>query len=395
MSARIILQPSREKSLLRKHPWIFSRAIKKVIGKPNSGETVEVYSDKGDFLCIASYSPESQIRARAWSFNANTEINLAFFIEQINKAKILREKEILPVSNGYRLIAAESDGLPGVTVDFYNGVLVGQFLSAGAEYQKPVIVEALKQIFPNTGIYERSDVDVRKKEGLSPSKGWLFQTDNAATTVVIQEHGVKIELDIEQGHKTGFYLDQRDSRFIAGQYSKNKTVLNCFSYTGAFSLHALQSGASHVTNADISATAIAQAKRNHEINHLTNNVTFEKADVFKLLRKYKEQGKRFDTIVMDPPKFVENKNQLKGACRGYKDINMLAFQLLNPGGTLLTFSCSGLMEESLFQKIIADAALDAGREGKIIEKLSQAKDHPIGLAYPEGFYLKGLVVSVV
>ena len=196
---------------------------------------------------------------------------------------------------------------------------------------------------------------------------------------------------MRSGHKTGFYLDQRDSRHTCAHYAKDKTVLNCFSYTGAFSLHALKGGAKHVSNLDISATAIALAEENHQINDLNDNnkVAFIKADVFKALREYKKQGKKFDLIVMDPPKFVENKGQLNGACRGYKDINMLAFQLLNKGGTLLTFSCSGLMEESLFQKIIADAALDAGVNGQIIEKLSQAKDHPIGLAYPEGFYLKG------
>ncbi|NTS76143.1 class I SAM-dependent methyltransferase [Catenovulum sp. SM1970] len=394
--ARLTLNPGREKSLLRKHPWIFSRAIAKVEGDLELGQTVEVVNHKGQFICQAAFSPKSQIRARVWSFEQDEKINQDFFVKKIQKARNLREQEVAADTNGFRLIAAESDGLPGVTIDFYNGTLVVQLLSAGAEYQRDNILQALLAVFPNAPIFERSDVDVRSKEGLPQQKGWLAN-EQANTQTTITEHGIDIQLDINKGHKTGFYLDQRDSRHISGQYSQGKSVLNCFCYTGAFSLHALKAGATKVTNMDISANALKQAEKNHKLNDLlqADKVEFVKADVFKKLREYKEQGVKFDTIVMDPPKFVENKNQLQGACRGYKDINMLAFELLNEGGTLLTFSCSGLMEESLFQKIIADAALDAGKNGVIVEKLSQAKCHPIGLNYPEGFYLKGLAVKLV
>ncbi|WP_111977798.1 class I SAM-dependent rRNA methyltransferase [Algibacillus agarilyticus] len=392
MTARIVLNPGRDKSLIRKHPWVFSRAIKEIQGKPERGETVEVVNNKNNFLCLAAYSPDSQITARAWSFNAKDTIDADFFEQKITKALKTRLDIIADESDAYRLIAAESDGLPGVTIDYYAGTIVAQFLSAGAEFHKANIVTALLNVFPNAPIFERSDVDVRKKEGLHPIKGWLANPQES-TKVVITEHGLKIELDIEQGHKTGFYLDQRDSRYATRKYCQGKTVLNCFSYTGAFSLYAKQAGAKSITNVDISANAIALARQNHTLNGFDEKETeFVKADVFKLLRQYKEEGRKFDTIILDPPKFVENKHQLKGACRGYKDINMLAFQLLNEGGTLLSFSCSGLMEESLFQKIIADAALDANRNGIFIEKLGQAKDHPIGLAYPEGYYLKGFVV---
>ena len=395
MTASIILQSERDKSLKRRHPWVFSQAVKQVHGTPNSGDTVDILTEDGKFVARGAYSPNSQIRARVWTFDQNELIDAEFFQRRIQQAWAVRQQLFdLSQTNGIRVIAAESDGLPGVTVDLYADVLVCQLLSAGAERQRKHIVNALKQLFDGYSIYERSDVDVRKKEGLEPRTGWLhLPRDNGE--VVIKENGLNILLDVVNGHKTGFYLDQRDSRAAAGRYAKGKTVLNCFSYTGTFALAALTGGATHVTNADLSDLALETARRNMELNQLDlSKVTMTKADVFKLLRQYKDEGKQFDMVILDPPKFAENKSQLVGACRGYKDINRVAMQIVKPGGLLLTFSCSGLIEESLFQKVVADAALDANRSCLFIERLSQATDHPIASFYPEGHYLKGLVCII-
>ncbi|MBY8032932.1 class I SAM-dependent methyltransferase [Vibrio fluvialis] len=397
MTPAIYLVKGREKSLRRKHPWVFSRGISKIEGEPGLGDTVDVYTHEGQWLAKAAYSPHSQIRARVWSFEKEA-IDTAFFVKRIQQAQLLRDDLIERDGlTGYRLIAAESDGLPGITIDKYQDFLVCQLLSAGAECQKDALVEALKQCFPTCSIYERSDVAVRKKEGLEERVG-VLHGELPPKSVVIEENGVKISVDIVGGHKTGFYLDQRDSRFQSMKYVKNKDVLNCFSYTGGFGLYALKGGAKRVINADVSQPALDTAKFNAELNEFDiskKRAVFLNADVFKLLREYRDQGTKFDVIIMDPPKFAESKAQLNGACRGYKDINMLAMQILNPGGTLLTYSCSGLMDQVLFQKIIADAALDAGRDVKFIERFEQAADHPTDTAYPEGFYLKGFACKVL
>ncbi|MCO7188346.1 MULTISPECIES: class I SAM-dependent methyltransferase [unclassified Pseudoalteromonas] len=395
MSCALYLQPGREKSLKRKHPWIFSKAIKKVKGKPALGDTVTIYSHDGQYLATAAYSPDSQIRARIWSFDQSEQIDQSFFERRLARALSAREQVIEEGQlTGFRLCAAESDGLPGITIDKFDNYLVCQLLSAGAERHKGEIVQALRTLFPECHIYERSDVDVRKKEGLEKTTGVLWG-DEPEAPVVIMENGLKIEVDIKSGHKTGFYLDQRDSRAALERFSKGKSVLNCFCYTGTFGLYALRGECEEVINVDVSQPALDTAKRNVEHNELDlSRAQFVKQDVFKLLRQYREEGRQFDTIVMDPPKFAENKAQLNGACRGYKDINMLAMQLLKPGGTLLTFSCSGLMEQNLFQKVVADAALDAGKDLLIMERLNQAADHPIAGCYPEGFYLKGLICKV-
>ncbi|ELD1797233.1 class I SAM-dependent methyltransferase [Vibrio fluvialis] len=397
MTPAIYLVKGREKSLRRKHPWVFSRGISKIEGEPGLGDTVDVYTHEGQWLAKAAYSPHSQIRARVWSFEKEA-IDTAFFVKRIQQAQLLRDDLIERDGlTGYRLIAAESDGLPGITIDKYRDFLVCQLLSAGAESQKDALVEALKQCFPTCSIYERSDVAVRKKEGLEERVG-VLHGELPPKSVVIEENGVKISVDIVGGHKTGFYLDQRDSRFQSMKYVKNKDVLNCFSYTGGFGLYALKGGAKRVINADVSQPALDTAKFNAELNEFDiskKRAVFLNADVFKLLREYRDQGTKFDVVIMDPPKFAESKAQLNGACRGYKDINMLAMQILNPGGTLLTYSCSGLMDQVLFQKIIADAALDAGRDVKFIERFEQAADHPTDTAYPEGFYLKGFACKVL
>ncbi|MGR5233291.1 class I SAM-dependent methyltransferase [Vibrio rotiferianus] len=397
MTAAIYLVKGREKSVKRKHPWIFSRGISKVEGEPALGETVDVFTHDGKWLAKAAYSPESQIRARIWSFEKE-EIDKAFFVKRFNNAQLLREDVIERDGlTGYRLIAAESDGLPGVTIDRYQNFFVCQLLSAGAEYNKQAIVDALVECFPDCNVYERSDVAVRKKEGLKETTG-VLHGEEPPKSVVIEENGVKISVDIVGGHKTGFYLDQRDSRQQAMKYMKNKEVLNCFSYTGGFGLYALKGGAKRVINADVSQPALDTAKFNAELNEFDiskKRAVFLNADVFKLLREYRDQGTKFDVVIMDPPKFAESKAQLNGACRGYKDINMLAMQILKPGGTLLTYSCSGLMDQVLFQKIIADAAVDANRQVKFVERFEQAADHPTDTAYPEGFYLKGFACKVL
>jgi 23S rRNA (cytosine1962-C5)-methyltransferase len=390
---KIILKKEREKSLLRHHPWIFEGAIAKIIGKPSLGETVEVLSFEEKPLGHASFSPHSQIRARMWTFAPNEQVDEAFFSQRIQKAVESRRVAFLenPSQTACRLIAAESDEVPGLIVDRYTDVLVCQFLTAGAEFWKQTILSCLQKAFPAYSIYERSDVDVRQKEGLTKQIGLLSGAEPPAQ-IEIQEGAAKLMVDIRKGHKTGFYLDQRNNRALLGTMAKDKTVLNCFSYSGGFSLSALHGGAKHVLNVDGSASALALSRQNHLLNGFEPaSYGHIEADIFKLLREYKADGVKFDIIVLDPPKFVDNKNSLDRAARGYKDINRLAFHILNEGGLLFTFSCSGLLESNLFQKIVADAALDAQCSAQILHRLSQAEDHPTHLAFPEGFYLKGLV----
>ncbi|MGL5147638.1 MAG: 23S rRNA (cytosine(1962)-C(5))-methyltransferase RlmI [Plesiomonas shigelloides] len=396
MSARIILAKGREKSLLRRHPWIFSGAIERVEGKPLSGETLDVFDKGGNWLARAAWSADSQIRGRVWTFDRDEQIDQDFFVRRLQQAQqwrnVVAARDDL---TGYRLIAGESDGLPGITIDRYDNFLVLQLLSSGAEFQRLNLMNALHECYPECNIYERSDVAVRKKEGLKQVTG-LLHGEEPPKLLPIRENGVQILVDIKEGHKTGFYLDQRESRLAASRYVNGKKVLNCFCYTGAFGLFALKGNCKQVVNVDVSQPALDIARQNAELNGFDmSRAEFVRADVFKLLREYREQGEKFDVIIMDPPKFIENKGQLAGGCRGYKDINMLAMQLLNPGGTLLTYSCSGLMESGLFQKILADAALDAKREVQFVEQFTQAADHPVLSTYPEGLYLKGFACRVI
>ncbi|TLS66991.1 methyltransferase domain-containing protein [Mariprofundus erugo] len=390
--AILILAKDKERSLLRRHPWVFSGAVSRIVGKaPQPGETVEVHAQNGRFLARAAYSPQSQIRARVWSFDEAEEINADFFRDRLKRA--LRLRDVLDNSEAaaLRLVNAESDGLPGVIVDRYAHVLVCQFLSQGAEFWRETIVRELQQIFPDHVIYERSDSEVRSKEGLELRTG-LLVGKALPDHVEIVENGLRLLVDVRQGHKTGFYLDQRDSRFALRQYAAGREVLNCFSFSGGFSLSALKAGASRVTNVDMSQPALDLAARNIALNGFdAGRSEHICADVFKLLRQFRDEERRFDLIVLDPPKFADSRGQVDRACRGYKDINLLAFTLLKPGGILFTFSCSGLMETGLFQKVVADAALDAGRDARMLTRLGQAPDHPTGMAFPEGYYLKGLV----
>ncbi|HCV16551.1 MAG TPA: 23S rRNA (cytosine(1962)-C(5))-methyltransferase RlmI [Alteromonas sp.] len=395
MPASVILQEGREKSLKRHHPWVFDGAVANVKGRCRSGDTVDVVAADGSWLGRGAYSPSSQIRVRIWTFDQQEIIDNAFFLRRIEQAWQLRQRLMLQANtNACRLVAAESDGLPGVTIDLYNNLAVLQLLSAGADKHRSKIVWALQKLLPEVAIFERSDVDVRIKEGLEP----LIQPlhGDIPDEVEIVEHGVKILVNPHTGHKTGFYLDQRENRLAASRYAEQASVLNCFSYTGTFACYALNGGASHVTNVDVSQPALDMASRHIELNGFApERCSQVKGDVFEVLRNYHSQQQQFDMVILDPPKFVDSKASLKRACRGYKDINMYGIHAVKPGGILLTFSCSGLMEQSLFQKIVADAALDAGRRVQIVEHLSQAPDHPVGLNYPEGYYLKGLVCVVL
>lgn len=396
MESKIILHESRDKSLKRKHPWIFSKAIKEVVNEPSNGADINIYDCNNNFLAVAAYSPNSQIRARVWSFNKDEKIDKDFFKAKILKAYEAR-KLMLEVTamSACRIIAAESDSIPGLIVDMYNNYLVLEVLSAGTEFHLKEIVAALREVFPEHNIYERSDVEVRKKEGLELRKGVIFGENPPTEIEITENENMKLLVDIENGHKTGYYLDQRDNRAALAKYCKGKSVLNCFSYTGGFSLYALKGRALKVANVDVSQRALDTAKRNIVLNHLDpGRVKFIKEDVFKFLRNEKAKNNKYDVIVLDPPKFAESRGQLDKACRGYKDINMLAASIIKPGGYLMTYSCSGHMTPDLFQKVVADAILDANREGQIVEYLQQASDHPISTAYPEGLYLKGLVVRI-
>jgi 23S rRNA (cytosine1962-C5)-methyltransferase len=391
----VILKKAADSFIKRKHPWIFSGAIDKVEGKPSNGQTVQIFTSDKKLIGNGSFSPSSQIRVRVWSFDPEEKIDTDFFRKRIFTAIEFRKKLIdLNQTNAYRIINAESDGFPGLIVDKYSDFLVCQFLSAGAEFHKEIIVEVLEGIFKPVGIFERSDVEVRTKENLEPAKGILW---GKAPDELIEakENGLKFFIDVKNGHKTGFYLDQRDNRKLISDFAKGNTVLNCFSYTGGFSVYAFSSGAEKITQIESSSSAIDLSNKNFELNNLNLSLVENiNGDVFNVLRKFRDERKTFDLIILDPPKFAESASQIQQASRGYKDINLLAMKLLNPGGILFTFSCSGHISPELFQKIVADAALDSGREVKIIKQLTQAVDHPIATNFPESLYLKGLVCSV-
>ncbi len=394
--AEIRLKPNREKSVKRKHPWVFSGAVQAVVGNPGLGETVEVISAEGEELGYAAYSPHSSIRARMWNFDTAREIDDIFIASKMRIAISLRNSQHLlnTKNNSCRLINAESDGLPGLIVDKYDDLLVVQLLSAGPERWKDTIIRNLISLTGKENIFERSDVEVRKLEGLPLRKG-ILSGKIPKNPFEIIENGKRFLVDVVNGQKTGFYLDQRDNRRATKQYAANRQVLNCFSYSGAFTVYALEGGAQHVTSIDSSREAIDLAKKNIGINGFPEDKTsWINGDVFKELRILRDKGLSFDMVILDPPKFAPTIAQVRSASRGYKDINLLAFKLLNPGGILATFSCSGGIDRLLFQKIVAGAALDAEVDAKILEYLSQGADHPVALNFPEGAYLKGLICQV-
>jgi 23S rRNA (cytosine1962-C5)-methyltransferase len=388
----LILKAGREKSLLRRHPWIFSGAIQQAEGDPISGGTVDLLSSNRQFLARASYSPTSQIRARVWTFLPDEPVDAEFFRRKIRAAMDTRQRlSIKSQSNAFRLIFAESDGIPGLIVDRYGEVLVFQSLTTGSEFWKETLADALLEETGLSTIYERSDADVRELEGLEPNVG-LLRGNLSSFIFPITEHSQQFNINLESGHKTGFYLDQRSNRLRVRELAKDKDVLDCFCFTGGFTINALAGGAKSVLSIDSSAEALALAKQNVELNNLPLEKTnFVEGDVFQLLRKFRDENRSFDMIILDPPKFAPTAAQVERAARAYKDINLLAFKLLHPGGILVTFSCSGGVEAGLFQKIVAGAALDAGVDAQIIEHLSQGPDHPVALHFPEATYLKGLV----
>jgi len=389
----IHLKKGREKSLKRRHPWIFSGAIEKVTGKPAAGDTVEVKGPSGEALALAAYSPDSQIRARVWSFNSQETIDKSFFERRLKSAISMRGQ--LPAarhSNAVRLVHGESDGLPGLVVDRYADVLVAQFLSAGMERWRDPILDSLIELTGCEAIFERSDAEVRKLEGLEQRVGFARGNRNASRCPII-EYGLNFRVDVEQGQKTGFFLDQRENRQRVRALAAGREVLDGFCYTGGFAIAALAGGAKKVTALESSVAALDVAKENLEANPFdAARVEFVKADVFAHLRTLRDRAARFDMVVLDPPKFAPTAAQAENAARAYKDINLLALKLLAPGGLLATFSCSGGVSAELFQSIVAGAALDAGAAARILERFGAAADHPVALEFPEGEYLKGLLV---
>jgi 23S rRNA (cytosine1962-C5)-methyltransferase len=393
---KLTLKPGREKSLLRRHPWVFASALNlsdEILrsAQDASGSTVDLLAPNGSFLARASYSPHSQIRARVWTFN-DEPVDKEFFRKRITAAISLRSKlQVEGQSDAFRLIHGESDGIPGFVVDRYKDVLVLQSTTAGSEFWKEIVADLLIEETGIQTIYERSDADVRELEGLKPITGILRGT-LPDSQITITEHNLKFNVDIAHGHKTGFYLDQRENRHRIGELSKDRDVLNCFCYTGGFSIHALAHDAKSVLSVDSSGDALKLLEENIALNHLpADRHTSLEGDVFELLRKFRDAARSFDLIILDPPKFAPTAAHAEKASRAYKDINLLAFKLLRPGGILATFSCSGGVDAALFQKIVASAALDAGVEATIIEHLSQGVDHPVSVHFPEGAYLKGLI----
>ncbi len=388
------LKPGRERSLLRRHPWVFSGAVEEVAGSPPSGGTVRVRAADGGFLAWAAYSPASQIRARVWSFDEAEVPGPELFEKRIEIAFARRRAEIAAdTTNAVRLVHGESDGLPALIADRYGDALVVQLLSAGCEHWRDTLLGILRAQSGCARVYERSDTDARELEGLAARSGWISGAA-ADGPLRIFEHGIEYDVDLASGQKTGFYLDQRDNRLRVRHLAGGREVLDCFCYTGGFSLSALVGGARSVLSVDASAPALAQAKRNLALNRVAGgHAEWLEADAFQALRELRREGRQFDFVVLDPPKFAPTSKDAARAARGYKDINLNALKLLRPGGLLATFSCSGGVSLDLFQKIVAGAAADAGASLLLRERYRSAPDHPVRVEFPEGEYLKGLLLE--
>ena len=386
------LKPGRDKSLRQRHPWIFSGAIASVEGEPESGDTVEIHDADRKFIARAAFSPQSQIRARVWTFDAREAVDAPFIARRAARAVEARAAMVDRRHTGCRLIHGESDGLPGVVADRYGGTVVLQLAAAGAERWRDAIVAAIVDAASAVCVYERSDADVRKLEGLLPRTGVAH--GNLPDPVSFVEEGIDYRVDVVDGQKTGFYLDQRDNRAAVRALASGCRVLNVFAYTGAFALAALAGGAAHVVSVESSAGAIALARENLARNPAlpSDRAEWREADAFAELRRIRDPGVAFDLIVLDPPKFAPTVAHAARAARAYKDVNLWAFKLLRPGGVLATFSCSGGIDAALFRKIVAGAALDAGAEATVIGQFGAAADHQVALAFPEGDYLKGLLI---
>lgn len=391
----VILFSKGMRAFHRHHPWIFSGAIKRVNGQPKKGETVEIMDEKENVVGYGAFSPDSQIRVRVWSFNPTGIVGNEMISQRLEASFRLRESLVdTSVYNAYRLVHSEADGIPGLIVDRYGDILVIQFLSAGAEYYRNEIISSLSRLWPSKVIYERSDSASRNKEGLKSEKRLIAGT-LPDKPVEIDENGVIFKVDIENGHKTGFYLDQRLNRELIRNMSHDMEILNCFSYTGGFGISALKGGAKHVVNIDTSAEANTQANINYSLNGF-DKPSFDiiTGDVFTLLRNFRADNRKFDMLILDPPKFADSKAMIPKAGRGYKDINMLGMQLLNKGGILVTFSCSGIIDADLFRIIVSEAATDTGTDAVILHHLHQSPDHTVTLNFPESAYLKGLVLKI-
>jgi 23S rRNA (cytosine1962-C5)-methyltransferase len=388
--ATLVLRPGRDKSLRRHHPWIFSGSVARLDGNPAAGDTVRVVSTAGDALGYAAYSPASQLRARMWTFDPDVTIDESFVAERV-LAAASRRTHLFAISDSARLVFSEADGVPGLIADRYGDSIVVQLGSAGAELWRDVIADALVSLPGVRCVYERSDVDAREREDLPQRTGLMRGVEPDAETIV-GERGYRYSVGFTQGQKTGFYLDQRNARAAVAEVARGRSVLNAFSYTGAFSVIAAANGATSVTSLDSSGPALLGAKRNAELNDVDVGEQIE-GDAFAELRTLRDKARSYDLIMLDPPKLAQTEAHVARATRAYKDLNLLAAKLLEPGGILMTFSCSGGVSEELFQKVVAGAALDSKRNLRIIGRLAQPSDHPVPLSFPEAAYLKGLVLE--
>lgn len=392
----IKLKKGKEKAVLQRHPWVFSGALEKIKGSLENGDVVKVLNASNDFLAYGYFNDQSRVAIRLLEWDENVTINEAWYEEKITqaiaaRAHLLTSKD----TNAYRLIFSEADFLPGLIVDKYADFLSVQILSTGIEKAKSTIIEILVKALQPKGIFDRSDATARTHEGITAENGLLWG-ETPAAFIAVKENGITYHINIAEGQKSGFYCDQRDNRQILASYANGKSVLDCFSYSGGFSLNALKQGASEVTSVDSSALAIETLKQNIELNKFkSKNSTAIQSDVNKQLRAFKEDGKKFDIVVLDPPKYAPSRSALDRAARAYKDLNRLGMLLLESGGLLATFSCSGAVDIDTFKQIIAWAALDAGKEVQIIRQFSQPEDHPIRISFPEGEYLKGLLLRVL
>ena len=387
------LKAGREKSLRRRHPWVFSGAIERVEGEPDPGATVRVASNGGEFLAYAAYSPQSQIRLRAWTFSERDAIDATFFEQRLSAAIETRRTLGFFDQSACRIVFAESDGLPGLIVDRYGSYLVCQFLAAGAELWRAAIVAALEALLKPRGIYERSESGARRKEGL-PSRRGVLAGDAPPERVELDEEGFIELVDVAEGQKTGGYLDQRVNRKRVAAYADGAAVLDAYSHSGGFALSCLAHGARAATLIDSSSSALQLARDQAARNDVSDRCQWRDGDVPTELRRESAEGRSYDLVILDPPKFVHTDQQIQAGSRAYKDVNRVACELLKPGGVLATFSCSGHVDAALFQKIVASAVLEAGRDAQVLERLSQPPDHPIGIHFPEAEYLKGLILRI-
>lgn len=393
----LILKPGKERALLRRHPWVYSTGVANVKGKPQSGDTIKIVDNKGNFLAWGAYSPESALRARCWSFNEQDVINEEWIRARVFEAIRAREN-LKSRTNAIRLIFGEADFLPGLIVDQYDTQLVTQFQAAGVEKWRPEIGKALTDATGFTQVFDRSDAATRAREGL-PERKEVLEGEEPPEKIQIDEDGILYGVDVRMGHKTGFYVDQRDNRRLARQlaetfrkvHGRGMRALNCFCYTGGFSLALAKGGAEEVISIDSSADALEMAKSNAKLNGFDESqMKWVEANVFEQLRKYRDAGEKFDLVILDPPKFASSHHHVEKAARAYKDINLNGLRLLNEGGQLLTFSCSGAIDVDLFQKIVAGAVIDAKTDAWMISRLGAGSDHPLLMTHPEGEYLKGL-----